>query len=297
MSDGGETRGYVLFDQVHLPILMIPIGPFYIGWVLAAQRLLPTVWGFYVALLSILPFLGVGTLLINDAYDAPVDGLSSRKGTYASSTGRFSQGNLRTYALVAFAVSLALAFAVSVRFGSVVAVLVALALVYSMPPAQLSRRPGWDLAMNSIGIGVVCTIAGWVLASEESLPPLAWLVTSALGTGTFFFLPTLMDHESDLEGGKRSIVVSLGWRRSCLLGLLLISLADVGIVYMSLSSIILKPAFLWVAVPIIAGELAVFPVLAYRPGLLKHLTAVMGGLLFVGNLSIVLSYLGHLGPF
>ncbi len=199
--------------------------------------------------------------------------------------------------MASFMASLVLAFVVSLRLGAVIAVLVALALLYSVPPIQLSRRPGWDLAANSIGIGVVCTIAGWVVASDEPLPPIPWLVTSALGTGTFFFLPTLMDHESDRKGGKKSIVVNLGWRRSCLLGLILISLADVGIIYMSLSSIVLSPSFLWVAVPIIAGEIVVFPLLAYNEGKIKPLTATMGMLLFLGNMLIVLSYLGHLGPF
>ncbi len=83
MTNRGEFRGLVLFDQVHLPILLIPVGPFYIGWVLAAQRLLPTDWEFYLALLSILPFLGVGTVLVNDSFDIPVD-RSHRRSPFSS---------------------------------------------------------------------------------------------------------------------------------------------------------------------------------------------------------------------
>ena len=106
-----------------------------------------------------------------------------------------------------------------------------------------------------------------------------------------------MDYGSDEEGCKMSIVVALGWRRACLLGMVLIGLADVGIIYMSLNSIILNPDFLWVAWVIILGELIVFPLLAFRRDLMKPLTGAMGGLLFLGNLLIVLSYLGMLGPF
>ena len=56
-------------------------------------------------------------------------------------------------------------------------------------------------------------------------------------------------------------------------------------------------AFLWIAWAIILGQVVVFPVLARRRDLLRPLTAVMGGLLFIGNLVIVLSYLDLLGPF
>lgn len=297
MTPPSEVRGPVLLEQVHLPVLTIPVGPFYIGWVLASGRLLPHSLEFWLALVTIIPFLGLGTVFVNDAYDVSVDALSRRKGTYASSRGRTSPAHLKVMALGAFFASAVLAGMVSAPFLLTVLVLIGLAVLYSVPPVQLSRRPGLDLAANSLGIGVICTISGWVVASPGDAPPLVWLVVSALGTGTFFLLPTLMDHESDATGGKRTVVVVLGWRRACYLGLVLIGLADVGIVYMSLASIILEPSFLWVAWVIILGELLVFPVLASRSRLIKPLTATMGALLFVGNLLIILSHVDALGPF
>ncbi|MCK5415035.1 MAG: UbiA prenyltransferase family protein [Thermoplasmata archaeon] len=298
MSERGTFGGGgIAFGQVHLPTLLIPVGPFYIGYVLASERLVPTELRFLIALVSIIPFLGLGTVLLNDAYDRDVDPLSARKGGYASSAGRLSAGRLRLLGTASLLVSIALAMTVNEEFLAVVALLVLMAVLYSVPPVQLSRRPGLDLAANSFGIGVLCTIGGWVVASPGDLPPTVWLITSALGTGTFFLLPTLMDYESDLQGGKRTIAVVLGWDRACLLGLSLMTVADMGIVYMSLASVILNPGFLWVAVPIIIGELLVFPLLIRRRDLLKQLTTAMGGLLFVGNLLIVLSYLDLLGPF
>ena len=297
MSQGESTGGLVLFHQVHLPVLLIPVGPFYIGWVLAAQTLLPVDWTFYLGLLSILPFLGIGTVLLNDAFDVKVDSLSRRKGEFASSRGDIDRRTLVIIAVVSLLISLAMALLLSPEFALVMGLLILFTLLYSVPPVQLSRRPGLDLLANMLGIGVLCTIAGWVLASPGSLPPTVWLITSALGTGTFFLLPTLMDYESDREGGKATVAVALGWAGACALGTVLISMADVGIVYMSLSSIILKPAFLWIAWPIILGEVVIFPVLARRRDLRKVLTGAMGGLLFIGNLVIVLSYLDLLGPF
>lgn len=287
----------MVFDQVHLPVLLIPVGPFYMGWVLAAQRLLPTDWTFYVGLLAILPFLGVGTVLLNDAYDIGVDRLSRRKEGFASSRGEINTRRLRAMAAVSLVFAIVLATTASREFGMVIAALAIMTLVYSVPPVQLSRRPGMDLVANMFGIGVLCTIGGWVLVSPGTLPPTIWLVTSALGTGTFFLLPALMDHESDRVGGKTTVAVLLGWSGACALGTALISVADAGIVYMSLASIILKPAFLWIAWPIILGEVVIFPILARRRDLIKPLTAAMGALLFVGNLLIVLSYLDLLGPF
>ncbi|MCJ2540710.1 MAG: UbiA family prenyltransferase, partial [Candidatus Thermoplasmatota archaeon] len=294
---GTKGGGAVAFGQVHLPTLIIPVGPFYIGWVLATERLLPTELDFFIALVSLLPVLGLGTVLLNDVYDTDVDALSARKGGYSSSTGRLPTRSLRLFGAASLLASVAIAMMVNLEFIAVVSLLVLVALMYSVPPVQLSRRPGLDIAANSFGIGVLCTIGGWVVASPGDLPPTVWLLTSALGTGTFFLLPTLMDYESDLEGGKRTIAVVLGWDSACLMGLALMTAADVGIVYMSLASVILNPGFLWVAVPIIIGELLVFPLLIRRRDLLKQLTAVMGFLLSIGNLVIVLSYLGLLGPF
>jgi 4-hydroxybenzoate polyprenyltransferase len=298
MSDRGTTGGgAIAFGQVYLPTLVIPVGPFFIGWVLAAETLLPTELDFFIALVSIIPFLGLGTVLLNDAYDGDVDALSVRKGGYSSSTGRLSPRRLRLFGGASLLVSIAMSTFVNLEFMVIVAMLVMVAFLYSVPPVQLSRRPGLDIAANSIGIGVVCTIGGWVVASPGDIPPIVWLLTSALGTGTFFLLPTLMDYKSDLEGGKLTIAVVLGWERACILGLVLMTVADVGIVYMSMASVILNPGFLWVAAPIIIGELLVFPLLIRSRDMLRQLTTVMAGLLFVGNLVIVLSYLGHLGPF
>ncbi len=286
-----------MWAQVHLPILLIPVGPFYIGWVLAEGRLLPGDMSFVLGLLSVLPFLSLGTVLLNDAYDMDVDPLSRRKGELPSSGGTMGRGHLLALAGASFVATMLLAAMVNLRFLAIVGCLVALAVLYSVPPVQLSRRPGADLVANALGIGVLCTVAGWVVAEPGSLPPVAWLVTSAFGTGTFFLLPTLMDHESDERGGKATVVVALGWERACILGLGLIVAADAGIVYMSLSSTVLKPAFLWVAWPIILGEVLVFPLLYNRSDRIKGLTGAMSGLLFLGNLLIVLSYLDLLGPF
>ncbi len=287
----------VLFDQVHLPVLVIPVGPFYIGWVLASNTLVPEAMSFYLGLLSIIPFLGIGTVLLNDAFDVPVDRLSRRKGEFASSRGAVNGMTMLVMACVSLLLSLMISLLVSPQYAVVIGLIIVLTFLYSVPPFQLSRRPGLDLFTNMLGIGVLCTVAGWVLADPYSLPPTIWLLTSALGTGTFFLLPALMDYESDKQGGKVTVAVLLGWGGACGLGTALISLADVGIVYMSLSSIILKPAFLWIAWPIILGEVVIFPLLARRRDLLRPLTAAMGGLLFVGNLVIVLSYLDLLGPF
>ena len=297
MTQEARAGGMVLFGQVHLPVLVIPVGPFYIGWVLAAERLMPDDWTFILSLLSILPFLGVGTVLLNDAYDMSVDRLSQRKGDFASSKGKVDRRTLVIIAAASLALSFVLSLIVSTQYALVMALLILFTLLYSVPPVQLSRRPGPDILANMVGIGVLCTIAGWVVASPETLPPIVWLVTSALGTGTFFLLPALMDYQSDREGGKVTVAVSLGWTGACALGATLISMADVGIVYMSMASIILKPSFLWIAWSIILGEVMIFPVLSRRRDLLKPLTGAMSALLFIGNLLIVLSYLDLLGPF
>ena len=291
------TRRFLLFGQLDPLVLLVPAGPFYNGYVLGAHALAPTSWGFAVALVCIIPFLGAGTVLLNDLYDAGVDRGSPRKSATASANGTTSGRSLALAAAACLAVALALATAVSPAFLAVVAALVALSLAYSVPPVQLSRRAGLDLAANAVGIGGLCTMAGWVVAAGITLPPPAWLATSSLGTGTYFVLTTLLDIGPDEAAGKTTVGVRLGWRRACWLGAGLIAAADAGIVWMSVTGTILHPSFLWVAAPIIAGELWVFPALAARPRSARLGLLAMSALLFVGNLAILLSYLRMIGPF
>jgi len=291
------SRRILLFGQLDPLVLVVPAGPFYIGYVLAAHSLAPTSWRFATALVCIVPFLGAGTVLLNDLYDVGVDRGSPRKSAMAHVTGTASGRRLALAAAACLTVALALAAVTSLAFLAVIAALVVLALVYSVPPVQLSRRPGLDLAANAIGIGALVTVAGWVVAAGATLPPLAWLVTSSLGTGAYFVLTTLLDIGPDRAGGKRSVSVHLGWGGACALGTALIAAADVGIVYMSLTTTILNPTFLWVAAPIIACELAVLPIVAAHPAFGPQGLAAMSLLLFVGNLVILLSYLDLLGPF
>jgi 4-hydroxybenzoate polyprenyltransferase len=290
-------KGFLLFNQVELLVISIPAVPFYVGWVLASGELWPTSLRFYLGLLSMFPLLGTGTVLLNDAYDQDVDANSRRKSRLSSSIGILRSSTLSSLAWVSFAAALALAAAASLLLLANVVVLVLLAIAYSVPPVRLSRRPFIDLAANIIGIGVLCTIGGWVLEEGASLPPVAWMFTSAFGTGTIFLFLALMDMDSDKAGGKTTTAVRLGWRGTCLLGLALIATADAGIVYMSLASVVLNPTFLYVAVPIILLELSVFPALLNRRESLEMMTMVMSGLILGGTMLILLSHLGRLGPF
>lgn len=287
----------MLLGQLDILVLLVPLGPFYIGWSLASGELLPGTRAFALAALSMLPFLGAGTVLLNDAYDVDVDARSRRKGGYRASMGLVSPRSMVAAAAACWAAATALAALASPWFLLWTAVLVALAAAYSVPPLRLSRRPPWDLAANSVGIGVVCTLAGWSLEGGPTAPPAAWLVTSALGTGAFFVLTALLDAPTDEAGGKRSVAVALGWSRACALGLALIAAADVGIVYMCLAPVVLRPSFLWVAAPVIALELLVFPLVASRRASALAGTLAMAALLLVGNALIVLSHAGALGPF
>jgi 4-hydroxybenzoate polyprenyltransferase len=291
------NRARVLLGQLDLLVLLVPVGPFYIGWTLSTGGLLPGTRAFAMAMLSIVPFLGAGTVLLNDAYDVDVDTRSRRKGGYRASLGLASPRSLVAAAAACMTVAVALAALASPWFLLWTAMLAALAVAYSVPPARLSRRPPWDLVANAVGIGVVCTLAGWSLERGPTAPPVAWLLTSALGTGAFFVLTALLDAPTDAAGGKRSVAVALGWGRACALGLALIAAADAGIVYMCMASVVLSPSFLWVAGPVIALELLVFPLVASRRASALAGAFAMAALLLVGNALIVLSHAGGLGPF
>jgi len=285
----------IMFGQLDPLVLMLPLGTFYMGWVLGTGSLLPADVRFIPAILSIFPFLAVGTVLVNDAYDADVDAQSRRKKGLDLSTGRLGSGKVLAVSVAAFAASLVLAGFVSLKFFIVVGALTILAIAYSSPPMRLSRRAGLDLLANAVGLGSLCIIAGWVASGASSIPPPVWLFTVAFGAGAFFLFPALMDLESDEAGGKRGTAVVLGWKGSCALGTMLMGLANAGIVYMCVHSIILYPRFLLLAWPIIVLEMVVFPLLSKEKRRLKPMMLAMAALLSLGNVLILLSFTGYLG--
>jgi 4-hydroxybenzoate polyprenyltransferase len=115
--------------------------------------------------------------------------------------------------------------------------MVLLSILYSHPRTRLKAVPGLDLGVNVIGIGILCPLAGYVLAAQRatSLPDeLAWSVTFplwymlaiALIIGGIYAPTVAGDHLADKEAKLRTMAVALGVKGALLVGALLLAAGD-----------------------------------------------------------------------
>lgn len=228
---------------------MVTFLPVYIGHVLATRELFPgqqraaqalrdatttgiTTRGAWDALVDVAaaagplvlglvvmgPLVWTATLLWNDVHDLPGDRVNPRKAASPLVQGIVTAGWADRVAYVAAASCLAAALVVGITFTVLVAACLALAWLYSVPPVRLKTRPGADVAVNAIGIGLLAGLAGWSISRPVTefpfhLAPQAILVAVAVYVPT-----TLVDREADAAAGYLTLATHLGDRRAYLVG-------------------------------------------------------------------------------
>ncbi len=94
-----------------------------------------------------------------------------------------------------------------------------LGAVYSLSPARLAARPGWDLAVNVLGYGLIApwfgvTLVG-IASASPPFPPAVTLVLVPLVAAAFLWT-TLLDLPGDAATGKTTFAVR--WSRAATLG-------------------------------------------------------------------------------
>src|SRR4029450_11041187 len=113
------------------------------------------------ALLVLGPLIWGAVLAQNDLHDLRSDRDNPRKGTAPLVTGAVSLGRFRGwYRGMAFAAVGTALFVGPLFVLGVVGVLL-LGWAYSVPPLRLKTRPGWDVTVNALVVGVVSPAAGW----------------------------------------------------------------------------------------------------------------------------------------
>ena len=211
---GPELTAYVL----HLRPMEWPImsAHFLVGALLAAGIHLPVGpllagWFIFVVLLN------GGTLAINSAFDQDEGDVAYL---------RRPPKPPRHLALVSglmLAAALLLGFLLPSLFAGCNAACVAMSVLYSVPPARLKARAGWDLLINAAGFGALTLLAGWGLTGRP-LP--AGMVPVAIGYALLFgsLYPTtqIYQMEEDRARGDRTLVLGLGESLSLGLAVLLV---------------------------------------------------------------------------
>jgi 1,4-dihydroxy-2-naphthoate octaprenyltransferase len=102
---------------------------------------------------------------------------------------------------------------------------VALGILYSAPPVQLSTR-GLGEAAVGIGFGVLpVTGAAWLQSSDAALSALLLSLPVACWVMAILLINEVPDQAADAAAGKRTLVVRLGQPRTAVLYILLQLLA------------------------------------------------------------------------
>jgi lycopene elongase/hydratase (dihydrobisanhydrobacterioruberin-forming) len=196
--------------------------PYYVGFLLATHRFLPTA-GQLPALLAgalvVEPLVWLAVLAVNDAYDLPGDLVNPRKAGTPLTTGRLSVRAVHRIALTSAGTALVVSLAIGPAFAAGALLSLALGWLYSAPPVRLKARPGADVAANALALGALGPLAGWTVVHPLAGYPWAFSAQGVLVGAALYIPTTLADHDADLATGYQTIAVRLGPRVTYRIGL------------------------------------------------------------------------------
>ena len=267
--------------------------PAYLGTVLAGHAWLPAradAGRALVALLVLGPLIWGAVLAQNDLHDLRSDRANPRKATAPLVTGALTAGRLRIWYRVIALAAVGSALSVGPLFVLGVLGVLALGWAYSVPPLRLKTRPGWDVAVNALVVGVVSPAAGWSITRAPWDFPWQFGLIGVLFAAALYLPTTVTDLAADAGAGDTTFAVRFGPRFAYLLGIAL---------WGSALAISLGCAWLDVLVPrsTLTAQLLMAPVLlaAYailtrRPTIAK--LALVSVLFGVPTIGFALAYVG-----
>ena len=267
--------------------------PAYLGTVLAGHAWLPAradAGRALVALLVLGPLIWGAVLAQNDLHDLRTDRTNPRKATAPLVTGALTAGRLRIWYRVIALAAVGSALYVGPLFVLGVLGVLALGWAYSVPPLRLKTRPGWDVAVNALVVGVVSPAAGWSITRAPWDFPWQFGLIGVLFAAALYLPTTVTDLAADAGAGDTTFAVRFGPRFAYLLGIAL---------WGSALAVSLGCAWLDVLVPrstlpaqllMAPVLLAAYAVLTRRPTIAK--LALVSVLFGVPTIGFALAYVG-----
>ena len=137
----------------------------------------------------------------------------SRKG-FPIASGAVGKGWLLAVGAVATAGAGVLWLGCSARTQALLLAAAGLGAAYTIPPFELKRRAGFDLAAHAVGYGVIAFLLGAWSSGGTGSAALAASVPYALGIGAVAVRTMLADREGDASAGQRTLAVRLGSARA-----------------------------------------------------------------------------------
>ncbi|WP_433203334.1 UbiA prenyltransferase family protein [Dactylosporangium sp. CS-047395] len=267
--------------------------PAYLGTVLASHTWLPAErFRALLALLVLGPLIWGAVLAQNDLHDLPSDRLNPRKADAPLVTGRVSVPRLRLWYRLLAVLSLATAWFVGPLFVIGVAGVLVLGWAYSVPPLRLKTRPGWDVAVNALVVGVVSPAAGWAASRAPWGFPWQFALIGFLFAAALYIPTTVTDLTADAGAGYTTFAVRYGRRFAFWCGVLLWACAlsfSIGCAWLD----VLVPRSTLVPQLFMAPVLvAAYAALTWRPSIFR--LALLSLLFGVPTLGFALAYIGAL---
>ncbi|AGZ41556.1 UbiA prenyltransferase family protein [Actinoplanes friuliensis] len=267
--------------------------PAYLGTVLAGHAWLPAradTPRALVALLVLGPLIWGAVLAQNDLYDLSSDRANPRKATAPLVTGAVSAARLRSWYRVIAAASLACALFVGPLFVLGVLGVLVLGWAYSVPPLRLKTRPGWDVVVNAVVVGVVSPAAGWSITRAPWDFPWQFGLIGLLFAAALYLPTTVTDLAADTGAGDTTFAVRFGSRLAYVIGIVLWGAAlAISLVCASLDVLVPRStlAAQLVMVPVL---LAAYAILTLRPTITK--LALLSVVFGVPTAGFALAYIG-----
>jgi len=292
--------------------------PYYISWIWASGEIFPGLdwlentptvastyletfglymgqtWEFWLGAIVIGPLLGGGTVLYDDFFDHDIDKKNPRKSSLPFQKVQTRPRIILGSSGFLFVISLVLALLISPGFFVISALIVALSLLYSSPPFRFKGRGGLDLLTNMLGFGVLCSMAGHIIAAPIGEYPWLWLVPMIFGTGCLYILTTIADMRYDGDSNIQTIAVKLGLERAAEASMVLLFIANVAILSLGLNDYLYSPEVIHRVWPI--SILEFLPIIYLR--ITRNEDVILWVIFFTGSLMAIGTFLlalNHVG--
>jgi 4-hydroxybenzoate polyprenyltransferase len=198
--------------------------PAYLGTVIAGRTWFPDpadLSRVAVALLVLGPLIWGAVLAQNDLNDLRSDLVNPRKADAPLVTGAITVRRLRMWYRWLAAACVGAALYVGPLFVVGVAGVLLLGWAYSVPPLRLKTRPGWDVTVNALVVGVVSPAAGWAITRAPWDFPWQLGLIGFLFTAALYVPTTVTDLAADISAGDTTFAVRFGARFAYRLGIAL----------------------------------------------------------------------------
>jgi 4-hydroxybenzoate polyprenyltransferase len=267
--------------------------PAYLGTVLAGHAWLPAradTGRALVALLVLGPLIWGAVLAQNDLHDLRSDRVNPRKATAPLVTGAVSARRLQRWYYGIAVVSVACALYVGPLFVLGVAGVLALGWAYSVPPLRLKTRPGWDVAVNALVVGVVSPAAGWAITRTPWEFPWQFAAIGLLFAAALYLPTTVTDLAADTSAGDTTFAVRYGARFAHRLGIALWGSALVFSLVCAWLDVLVPRSTLVPQLVMAPVLLVAYAILTHRPTITK--LALVSVLFGVPTVGFALAYVG-----